>query len=183
MSRFSAAIAALIIAGTTAAYAQSANQRAEKEAISYLRPCHEPTSKRQIECEENQVDFVDTYIRAKSGDNTDMAYIANDFGPRDNKVDWIGLPEDHIQACAWRILSARDPHYEAIALRVCGVLSYRDHRTAYIRAGHLARELNTAPTTGPASNWYPHIPWIKPENAHPIDRSKLDGTARPFEAE
>lgn len=175
-----------------ASYAQSANTRAETEAISYLRPCHQPTLERQSLCQQNQLNFVEEYVLAKSGDTGGMGSTAASFTPPYNdqqQQDDIGLPKDRVQACAWRMViagiqrttAANGFAADGMVRSACAPLSSISFATAEHRADHLRQDLQTSRAAAPGDDWCAHIPWIKVDCS--ADHSKLDSTVTPLKAD
>src|SRR6185437_5337209 len=97
-----AALLAALIA--TPALAQPANKRAEKEARGYLTTCHFADAHKQGMCQQNQANFVETYVYAKAGDLPSIRDTAVSFARRSPRADpflSLGIPVDQVQACAW----------------------------------------------------------------------------------
>lgn len=158
---------------TSAACAQEVVKRAEAEAISSLKPCNQPKQDDRIACQQNQWEFVEAYVSAKGGEPIAMLWIAGYFGPRhtaDEREASLGIPENHVESCAWRIFNAATTSLQETFTRnaadfttqtICPAISIRDYGAAFVRAGHLANQSNAdGPFTRP-HDWHPHIPWIK----------------------
>jgi hypothetical protein len=183
---------ALLLAGSAAAQAQTANQRAETEAIRYLSPCHQPSEERQGLCEQNQLNFVEEYVLGKSGDISGMGSTALSFMPAWNDQDRqskIGMPQDQLQACAWRLVIAQlqrgtDSAWSAnqLAQTACSPLSATRVASAEERADHLAQELQSSPAAAPSDDWCAHIPWIKVDCSEPATHGPLTTTVTPLKA-
>jgi len=181
--------ALFLIALTTPALAQTANQRAEQEAISFLKPCNQHDADDVKSCQENQWFFVRSYMAAKAGNPGEMLRIASYFDVSvtpDERDASLGIPEDPVQSCAWRIwnLARTSPaSFDSDAAdfetqQVCPMTSIRDYGAAFVRAGRLAHEFKVDPASDPGDDWHPHIPWIK-SNPSP----NLDSTVAPLTAD
>lgn len=143
-------IAALLLTVPAVAHAQPANKRAEAEARSFLSPCHQPDQRRQENCKQNQSDFIETYLDARSGDLSSMRLVAADF-----VASVTGMPRDQVQACAWRLAVAQQAtRVELAAARLdaratCGTLSGVRLANAQYRADRILQELQTEPVQQP----------------------------------
>jgi hypothetical protein len=185
--------ALFLIALTAAAQARSSIQPAEAEAIHFLTPCHQPTEDQQGLCEQNQLNFVEEYILAKSGDTSGMGSTALSFMPPWNEEDRqsdIGMPQDQVQACAWRLVIAQYQHgtvnaYSADQLvqSTCRPLSPLRAAAAEQRADRLAQELQTSPAEAPSDDWCAHIPWIKVDCSASASQGPLTSEPSPLTAD
>jgi hypothetical protein len=145
---------------------------------------------RQGLCEQNQLNFVEEYILAKSGDVSGMGSTAASFTPPWNEQSRetdIGMPQDQLQACAWRLVIAQlqrgtDNAYLAnqMVQNGCNPLSPMRAAAAEQRADHLAQELQTSPAAAPSDDWCAHIPWIKIDCSAPVTHGPLDSTVTPL---
>lgn len=140
----------VLLAVPAVAHARVANKRAEAEARSFLSPCHQPDQRRQDNCKQNQSDFIETYLDARSGDLSSMRMIAADF-----VASITGMPRDQVQACAWRLAVAQlAARVELAAARLdaqttCGSLSSVGLANAQHRADRILQELQTEPDQQP----------------------------------
>lgn len=176
-----ALIAALFLSTLTAT-AQPANQRAEREARSYLRSCQETDAERLKLCRTNQRNFIEMYVYAKSGDTRGMGSTASSFaGPYKADDEMmslmrLGQPTDLVQACAWRLvrveMTAPDAASlaAAVANEVCTKLSRFDRRRAGERADVLLDELDNGPAQTPADDWEPRVAGLAPDPPPPPTR-------------
>ena len=149
----------------------AANQRAEKEARSFLRPC--PSGPDQKLCLTNQQNFIEQYVYAKSGDrggqsSTSASFDTDHVKAPDDNYDYLGLPQNQIQSCAWRIVMAQSADTQtgdtAIVSRKCGLLDHAGQTLALRRADELLHELRTSPAKTPSDDWEPKVEGLP---AHP----------------
>ena len=83
------------------ARAMSVHQAAS-EARGFLRPCVYKNVYRQGLCQQNQVNFVEEYVRALAGDRSAQGSTMASFSrlSRDPTFD-LGEPSNQVFACAW----------------------------------------------------------------------------------
>lgn len=158
-----AALLALLIPAT--AFAQTPNQKAKAEAIRFLPSCPATDVNVRKFCLRDQTDFIEQYMRAKSGDVAAMDAVAESFRPEAHEFH-LGLPMSYAESCAWRRVVLR------VAYNKNNFDHFREecdhipkaHEIASIkRATVLMKELETAPT--------------KPDSLYSgVPRSHLDGT-------
>ena len=159
-----------LITSSDFAYAQSVNRRAEVEAKQYFLPCsaidpqylefvrsaHQPDPKVDDDylwgCHHNQSEFVDDYIRAKSGDAEAMHYVASALHRTPVPALWLtapGIRYDEVQACAWDLVRARQATRTAPSFppgEGCDALSAPDRAAASAREQAILVQLRTEPT-------------------------------------
>ncbi len=82
----------------TAAHAETANQRAENEAQSYLAAC---PSNAPL-CVVDQKQFVDSYILSEAGETYFMGDIIGFLDPLPSPYPSAAVRPDRVKACAWR---------------------------------------------------------------------------------
>lgn len=163
---------------------------AEAEARTYLTPCPKADAAALDECLANQYRFVENYVLAKSGDASAAGTIAGDFSPHPGNAtkppSRLGFPLNPVQSCAWlmfRFVLSRDPNDEDVAVSACNRLSEGAHAAAFIRAGHLARELSADPGDAPGDDWQPaNLPWDQRLPERPTDTRCLTSTVAPLTA-
>jgi hypothetical protein len=152
------------------AFAADPNVMAEKEARSYLRPC--PPGPDQQNCLMSQKIFIEEYVWAKSGERSGQSGVADAFNPdsrknTDNAKMYLGMPQNEIQSCAWRlvIVQYQSDVWEAdksMVRLICGRLDQPSQVLAMRRADQLLRELHTNPAREPAADWEPKIAGLRP---------------------
>jgi hypothetical protein len=152
-----------------ACLAQPANQRAEKEARSWLIPC-ELTGTRQDTCLQAQKNFIEQYVYAKAGDAGAQHSTASSFGSSafndPEGLNRLGMPRNAVQACAWWQVAAQNPRAlpseRRVADEVCAALPPDDARAGRRRAEQLLQELQTAPARMPPPDWEPQVAGLPP---------------------
>jgi hypothetical protein len=156
----------------------AAGRRAEAEARRYLGRCQFTEIKQSL-CLQQQRNFVEMYVRAKSGDPSAMGSTASSFEPprpgatEDERLGRLGLPISIVQTCAWRIvritarfdeyIAKQTPHFQQLetesraryANSTCERLTEDDQAAARRRAEVLIQELQTAPVKTPPIGWDP----------------------------
>ena len=141
------------------ARAETVNQRAEREARSFLLPCTRFHGTELSACQVNHVDFIDAYLRAKAGVDDYMSEVSNYFGrgrSAPSRVGYFGIRPDRRQGCAWIIVRRESTAEDslrrslmAIFRAECADVSANELLAVTERADQLLRELRTAPTVAP----------------------------------
>lgn len=171
----------------TISLAADPNQAAEREARQFLTKC--PPGEAQETCLIHQRNFIEQYVYAKAGDHAGQTSTAASFDmhhPPDDTT-CLGLPQNQIQSCAWRIVivqfGAPSPYPTDIDARMiqdgCGKLSPVEMAISERRADELLRELRTHPAATPSDDWEPRVAGLAPTppvNPHCLATLDLDGT-------
>jgi hypothetical protein len=179
------AIVPLLLLVPQVALSATPNAAAEKEARSYLRPCKQSDEDLRQLCLLHQRNFIEQYVYAKANDYLAQSSTAGSFDTRhkDDDLSWIGMPQNQIQSCAWRlvIVQIADPESPSsssyAAQSTCGVLQPLEQTLALRRADELVRELRTHPAAMPDDDWEPKVRGLVDE---PLPPKALDSTAEPL---
>ena len=149
-------------------FAANPNATAEKEARSYLQPCKQDAEDARQLCLLHQRNFIEQYVYAKANDRSGQGSTAYSFDTRhkDDDLSWLGMPQNQIQACAWRRVisqiagSKSAPDASRVAQNACEVLQPHEQTLALRRANELVRELRTHPAATPKAGWEPKVPGL-----------------------
>jgi hypothetical protein len=156
-------IIALVVLPTVA-FAANPQQLAENEARGFLRPC-KPGGDQQI-CLINQRNFIEQYVYAKAGDHDGQTSTADSFDTnhlmtKEVLVNYLGMPQNQIESCAWRIVVLQGghsaPRVEDVAMvhHACGTLDKAQRQSAGGRADDILRSMRTMPVPMPSDDWEP----------------------------
>ena len=162
-ARIYAALLAVLIPAT--AFADPINDKAKAEAIRFLTRCPATDANVRKFCLRDQMDFIEQYMLAKSGDVAAMDAVAFSFRPTAPEFH-VGLSISYAESCAWRrVILHVDYNKDNIDhfRKECDRIPEADEIASVKRAAVLMKELETAPT--------------KPDSLYSgVPRSHLDGT-------
>jgi len=153
------------------AFAADPNALAEKEARQFLRPC--PAGEDQKICLINQRSFIEHYVNAKAGvhrgqSNTADCFDTNHLMTKEILNSYLGLPQNQIQSCAWRVVIIQYGHSDRLVgdtgmvHHACDMLDKTQQAIALRRADELLRELRTNPAREPDEGWEPKVTGLAP---------------------
>lgn len=161
-------LAAALLLLPAVARADVTIQQAAHEARSFLKPCHHSNVDRQGECQMNEFNFVESYVRALSGDYMAQGDIYSSFSVIQRvcancggQFD-LGLPANQQLACAWAMLFLLEPKTadgnsmfaQPNAHRECAPLTHRALSLATTAAIALRLRIQDHPVHLPP-NWDP----------------------------